>query len=95
MNTNEITLRFDSSLSNLAGYDYGLKIYEEQVKDRIDLSGNFTIVFPNNIVGVAASFVQGFFSSVINEVGLLSTKNRVSIKAVDENLSEAIKRKID
>lgn len=95
MNTNEVVLKFDSTLSNLAGYDFGLKIYEEQVKGKINLSKRFTIVFPKNIVGVAASFVQGFFSDIIETVGLLSTKDRVSIVAVDTQLSEAIKKKID
>ena len=95
MNANEVVLKFDPTLSNLAGYDFGLKIYEEQVKGKIDLSEGFTIVFPKNIVGVAASFVQGFFSDIIKTLGLLSTKDKVSIIAVDNQLSEAIKKKID
>lgn len=95
MKKNEVCLSFDSTLSNLAGYDFGLRIYEEQVQGKIDLSKEFTIIFPKNIIGVAASFVQGFFSDIIKKLGLLSTKQRVTIETVNSNLSETIKQKID
>ena len=95
MKKNEIYLTFDNTLNNLAGYDFGLKIYNEQLKDKLDFSRGFTIIFPSTIIGVAASFVQGLFSQIIEKFGLLSTKNRASIKAVNDQLAKSIKKKID
>lgn len=95
MKKNEISLVFDRTLSNLAGYDFGIKVYNEQVKDKLNISEDFTIVFPDTIIGVAASFVQGLFSNIIEKLGLLSTKNKVSIVAFDNKLAESIKKKID
>ena len=61
---NTIEIKVEKSLSGLAGYDYGKKIYNEQVKEKIDISKNITIIFPEHIKRVASSFVQGFFDLV-------------------------------
>lgn len=58
---NSVNLKFNNTLTNLAGYDYGCEIYRTQVKGKININEIFTIQFPSQITGVASSFVQGFF----------------------------------
>ncbi|MDE7425100.1 MAG: hypothetical protein K2N51_15675 [Lachnospiraceae bacterium] len=94
MNENRIVLKFDNTLTNLAGYDYGVSVYEKQIKGNLDLSQEFVLVFPLQIKGVAASFVQGIFSEIVDEIGLLETEKRVKIEAQNTNLAQAIIEKL-
>lgn len=90
---NTVTLSFNKSLTNLAGYDYGKQVYEEQVAGNIDLESEFTIEFPPGIKGVAASFVQGLFKDIVDKIGLSATETRMIILS-DNNLEDCIKKKL-
>lgn len=92
--SNEINLTFAKTLNSLAGFDYGVQIYDEQLKGKIDLTRDFTLVFPEQIEIVASSFVQGLLSEIVDNIGLLSTENKLHIKARDEKLAERIMDKI-
>lgn len=92
---NKVNLSFNGSLSNLAGYDYGVATYKDQAENKLDISRDFMIVFPDHIEGVASSFVQGFFSVIVGEIGLLSTENRLIIKAKNKELENSIKKKLE
>ena len=35
---NRVTLKFNNTLTNLAGAEFGKEIYEEQVKGKLDLN---------------------------------------------------------
>lgn len=94
MNLNKVILEFDKSLTNLAGYDFGIITYKEQVEEKINLSTDFTIVFPEQIKGIAASFVQGFFAEIVNTIGLLETEKLVKIKARTEQLEKSVVAKL-
>ena len=59
----------DRSLTKLAGNSYGRKLFDAQVDGRIDLNEPFTIVFPEQIVYFAYSFIQGFFGKIYTEIG--------------------------
>ena len=91
---NMVTLTFEKSLTYLAGFDFGEKIYKDQLADKIDFKKNFTIIFPDQIKGVASSFVQGLFKEVIDEEGLWETEKKISIKSSSDELSEAIRKKL-
>lgn len=69
--SNLIFINVDKSITGLAGYDYGKKIYEDQVKGKVDLSKELTITFPNNIQRIASSFIQGFLKILLNILGCL------------------------
>lgn len=77
-------LKFDKTVSRLAGYLYGKEIYEQQVKNQIDLSKKTYIEFPEEIVRIASSFVQGFFEDIIAQIGVDSIGDKVVIVASPE-----------
>lgn len=88
---NIVKLNFDGTITGLAGNPYGKRIYNEQVKDKIDLSYPVVIEFPNQIEEVASSFSQGFFAELINEWGLTKVIDNVSIKSIYDYLEKNIK----
>lgn len=92
MENNEsiIELTFDSTITRLAGFPYGEKVYEEQVAPRIDYSSPIVIAFPSQIVRVASSFVQGFFKEIIRNVGLEGIGKVVKLKTENEQLYSSI-----
>ena len=91
---NKVNLVFDKTLSKLAGYVYGRKIYEEQVRGKIDLYQEFTIEFPEQIRGVASSFVQGFFANIVETIGLLATEERTNIISGNSRVRNNILKKL-
>lgn len=90
MKNNFITLEFEKTVSRLVGYDYGKNIYFNQAKKKIDLSKKNTIIFPNNIVKIGSSFVQGFFSEIIKKMGLREIKENIKIEAANNEIKEKI-----
>lgn len=91
---NKVELVFEKTLTNLAGYNYGLETFEQQVKGKINFREKFEIVFPSQIRGVASSFVQGFFEKVIEEIGLLKTVENAVIVSEKGELSRMIMSKL-
>lgn len=91
-----IKLRFEKSDTRLAGFQYGNKIYNEQVKDIIDFTNfdDITIIFPNEIEMVASSFIQGFFADIKEHVGFSGIENNITIKAATQDLAENIIKNI-
>lgn len=85
MITVELDLPKDSS--GIAGYQFGKEIYTEQVKPKfLNKSEKLTIVFPGFIERVASSFVQGFFSILIEEIGYEEVKKRVTVQMKNDQL---------
>ncbi len=89
---NKINLAFDKKLTNLAGFDFGVKIYEEQVKNKLNFNEKFEIVFPDEIRMIASSFVQGFFSDIVKQIGLKATEKNLVIS--NEKLRNSIVKKL-
>lgn len=87
---NIIELKFDKSTTRLAGNPYGLSVYNEQVKEKIDFNKLNIIIFPDNIEKAASSFVQGFFAEIVKEIGYSKINEKVEIKTVHEKLRENI-----
>lgn len=88
-----IELKFDSTITSLAGNPYGRKVFLDQVKNKIDYSEQCIIVFPAQIKRIASSFVQGFFKEIIENVGLLNFNSQIVIrgnprviKSIQENI---------
>ena len=87
---NRIELQFGKAVTRLAGNEYGRKIYNEQVKDIIDFSTKTQIVFPDQIITIASSFIQGFFDEIIANVGFMGVGEQVIIIAPRINVEEKI-----
>lgn len=59
-----IELKFNNTISRLAGNSFGQDIYNQQVEEKVDFSAINIIVIPNNIENIAISFVQGFTEKI-------------------------------
>ncbi len=92
---NKVILNLKMDISNLAGYEFGIEIYDKQVKGRLDLSRDFEIIFPDHIIGIASSFVQGFFSEIVGQIGLLQTEKHAKVKTANSALSQSILKKLE
>lgn len=90
-----IKLKFDKKDSGLAGGDYGAEIFNSQVKNEIDHNEEVTIEFPENIRIVASSFIQGFFSELIESEGFDYIMEHFTLvtgsKELDKKLIERIR----
>ncbi len=82
----DIILTFNHTLKGVAGYDYGKEIYTEQVRDKINLDEGGTIVFPDHIQRIASSFIQGFFSDIVKDIGLEGIEKKLNFKGHNENI---------
>lgn len=91
---NVFNLAFSKADTSVAGYPFGRITFAEQVEDKIDYSREITIVFPDNIKMVASSFIQGFFETIVQNIGLRGVEERVIILSSSKRLSERIKRNI-
>lgn len=92
--SNLVNLEFGNTITRLAGYPYGLSIYQTQVKGKIDIMQPCTIVFPKNIERVASSFVQGFFAEIIEEIGYQRIESSVTIVSSSQELTDDIWNKL-
>lgn len=63
-----IELNFKSSLNKLAGNKFGERIYNEQIKEKVDFKNKVVIVFPDIIDDIAISFVQGFTKEILEKI---------------------------
>lgn len=87
---NNIKLEFEKSLSGLAGYDFGVEIYNSQVGNKIDFNNNTEIVFPNNIKRIASSFIQGFFAEIVKNIGITGIEEKIEFISQKENMKKTI-----
>lgn len=77
---NEIILTFDKTLIAIAGYEYGNKIFEEQVKSKYKSGEKNIIIFPEQIEYVAISFVQGFLKDLLKEYEIDKILKEIDIR---------------
>lgn len=91
----EIKLKFDEKETRLATFEYGKKVYKEQVKNIISFDNyDILFIFPDNITGVSSSFVQGLFDSIIEKIGYVGFEDRIIIKSGSDKLTDKILRNI-
>lgn len=86
-NKRTVYLKFDDDISALAGFDYGRKVYREQANGE-DFD---EVVFPDQIELVAISFVQGFFSRMIEKYGAEYVRSHCRILSSNTELTKKIK----
>ncbi|MBF1051028.1 MAG: hypothetical protein HXL16_02370 [Peptostreptococcaceae bacterium] len=82
-----INLKFDNTINRIAGNDYGKEIYNTQVKPIIKESlgiEKYEIFFPETIIAVANSFVQGFISDISKYIVPELFYNYFSIEGSEE-----------
>lgn len=87
----KIHLTFDKAVTRLAGYEYGKKVFKEQIASEVDLVNNtIYIVFPKEIVKAASSFVQGFFSDIIEQIGYGAIGKTVIIQSPNADFKDSV-----
>ena len=85
-----VKLIFDKSQTRLVGFPYGETTYREQVKQMYDKISDEN----EQIEKVASSFVQGFFSELINSIGYEKIEERFIIESSNEKLTARIQENI-
>ena len=85
-----IELLFPKDLCKLAGNSYGVAIYDEFVKGKVDYSKKTTIVFPAQINRIDSSFIQGFFDEILKKIGLKGIEERIEIESSIPDLKRFI-----
>lgn len=89
---NKIFLEFEKSDTRLAGFPYGKSVYEKQVREKIvNFNESVEIIFPEQIEKVASSFVQGFFSEMICNMGYKGIEKNVIITTCSQELTNSIR----
>ena len=86
----KIELTFGKADTRLAGNPYGKEVFRSQVKGVLDYNDKNVIVFPASIEKIASSFVQGFFSEVISEIGFGRFNEVIEVEAGTEELVNQI-----
>lgn len=95
MNQNYYKLKFNNTITRLAGYEFGENTFKEQIGETVDYSNTpIYIEFPEQVIKVASSFVQGFFRVLIDKFGynligkevIIETKNQSLIDSIKDNL---------
>lgn len=76
-----ILLKFNKTLTKLAGNTYGQDIYEKQIKKQYSYGEKFKIIFPDEIDNIASSFIQGFFGELVNKIGIQGIKDDIEIES--------------
>ena len=91
---NEFKLVFDKSMTCIAGYEYGEEIFKNQIRNNISYDKTIIIIFPERIVKIASSFIQGLFKEIIDNIGDEGVENNVIIKTSSEELTKQIRDRI-
>lgn len=91
---NKIILKFDNSITGLAGNPYGVLEYEKQVKGSFKWDEKNEIVFPSHITKIGISFIQGFFSEILSKIDKRSIDKYLFIKSSSEELTNKIMENI-
>ncbi|MBR1531973.1 MAG: hypothetical protein IJ643_07955 [Eubacterium sp.] len=86
-----IELEFNKSLTKLAGNPFGQDVYNQQVKDIINYESEcIEIVLPERVDNIASSFIQGFFKSMVDEIGIKGIIDKITIISSIANVKEMI-----
>lgn len=84
METIRIHLSFDKTMYGLAGYKYGVEVFNEQVAPQLDYSKQIELIFPSNIEMIASSFIQGLFSEIVKKIGYQGVQEKFDFKGGKE-----------
>ena len=91
---NSVELVFNKTITKLAGFPYGKSVFQEQVKDVINLLEPCKIIFPNHIERIASSFVQGFFAEIVDYIGYQRIEDNITIETATQELTNDIWNKL-
>jgi hypothetical protein len=76
---NNFELKFDKTITKLAGNPLGKQIFQEQIMGKIDYESHISIIIPDRIDTIASSFIQGFFEDIVSNIGISGIEDKVKI----------------
>lgn len=89
-----IILKFeDLSLPSLSGDSDGEKVFNNQVKPKLeesDYEKGIIIKFPDYISIIGASFMQGFSRYFVQRIGYDGIKNKVEFQTSSDELTQEV-----
>ncbi len=85
-----INLDFPQTLTRLTLNSYGREIFKEQVADKIDYEQLNIIHFPDRIIRISSSFVQGFFTEIVNNIGYEKLQEHIRIDTVNDKVEKSV-----
>lgn len=91
----EINLKFSKSITRIAGNPFGKEIYENQIKDNMDLENVNKIIFPKSINGVSISFVQGLMYDIVEKKGKQYFKEHFILFSENRVVNDKLQKSID
>lgn len=87
---NIIELKFDNTISGLAGNEFGYEEYKKQIKDKFKYDSMNIIIYPVTIRKVAISFTQGMFREILEKIDKNEIEKYVTINSSSEELTKKI-----
>lgn len=90
MKKNIINLEFPNTLTRLTDNPYGRRIFQEQVEKNIKYDMVNVIQFPDHIIRASSSFVQGFFTEIVQHLGYDKLKEYIEIKSINQSLIDSV-----
>lgn len=87
----KIELKFNKTMVALAGFPFGQETFKTQVEISVtNPCESVEIHFPDSIIRIASSFVQGFFDSWLNEYGIEIIRSNVTITSANERIPNQV-----
>lgn len=90
LSENMIELKFDKTLSNLAGNRFGRKTFQDQIKKCLKMDCVNIVVIPNVIEDVASSFIQGIYSEMSEKYGRDQATKLMILKSDNNDVMKKI-----
>ena len=82
----KINLKVRSDFDVLSGRDLGTSVYNESGLDSISVDEEVTLIFPDTVQSLSASFVQGLLANVFALKGKSKTKNDIHVETKNKEL---------
>lgn len=83
-------MEFPNTLTRLTDNPYGRRIFQEQVEKNIKYDMVNVIQFPDHIIRASSSFVQGFFTEIVQHLGYDKLKEYIEIKSINQSLIDSV-----
>jgi len=84
----EIKLKVRPDFDVLSGRDLGTFIYQESGLDSITVDEEVTLIFPDTVQSLSASFVQGLLANIFALKGKNKAKKEIHVKMENAELEK-------
>ena len=99
-NRDEVYLDVGGTVTGLAGYDYGEKVYRDKIISKVDEVNikdedrDLVLFISENIKRVASSFVQGMLKELLDKLGYDRTLRKIVVVSKSIRVINSIYRNV-